>query len=185
MTINAGEIRIGSNGSVHIAPAGTALPAEPGVALNVAFIDVGAVTEDGVAISTSREIKKIKAWQSRRPVRTTLTGEEMELTFALQQWNADNLPIVFGGGAVTVTTGGDWKFTPPAAGNLPEKALVVEWLDSGYTYRFVAERVIATELDEIKLVKNAEAMLGMTVEVLGDDSDAGFYILTDDPAFTV
>lgn len=183
MAITAGEIRVGSSGSVHIAATGSTLPTEPDVALDAAFEDLGAVTEDGVAISPSASVNKIRAWQSRRPVRVIKTEEDLTLSFALQQWNETTVPLAFGGGTISTTTGTNYKFTPPADGSIDERAFVLEWTDSGYTYRLVAARVMVTETDEIALQQSDAAALGITLEVLGDDTDAGWYMLTDDPNF--
>jgi hypothetical protein len=185
MSQNAAEVRIAGNGGLYVAPVGTALPTDPTEALNAAFIELGYSSEDGVTMTPARTIEKIKAWQSRQPVRTSVTEESITISTSLMQWNESTIAMFFGGGSVAVASG-VYTYTPPAAGEIDERALVLEWIDGEYTYRLVSERAAASELGEVQLTSTAAAMLPITLELLaptGDVLTTPFIIITDDPAF--
>lgn len=182
MAINTDEIRVGANGSVYVAPTGTTLPVEPDDALDAAFVDLGAITEDGVTLSPSQSIEKIKAWQSSKAVRVLKTEDELSVGFTLMEWNEDTFGLAFGGGTVSATTGTETKWVPPAAGSVDERAFVVEWTDDTITYRLVIPKGIVSETGEIALKKSDASGLEVTVEVLGSSPD-DFIIYTDDPAW--
>lgn len=182
MAIDTTEIRVGVTGSVYVAPVGSTLPVEPDDALDAAFLELGAINEDGIKMSPSRSIEKIRAWQSGKPVRTIVTEDELSFSFSLQQWNDVNIPLVFGGGTESATTGTETKFVPPAAGTVDERAFVFQWIDDTITYRVVVPRGMVTEVDEMQIGKSSAIELGLTVEVLGSTPD-DFIIYTDDPAW--
>lgn len=181
MAIDTDEIRVGVTGTVYVAPTGTALPAEPADALNVAFVELGAINEDGLTLAPEKTIEKIRAWQSSKPVRTVVNEDDLTVSFALMQWNTVNLKLVFGGGTVSATPLGDTKFVPPAAGTVDERAFVIDWVDGTVTYRLVIPTGMVTEVEEIPIAKDKAAELGLTIEVLGS-SPNDFIIYTDDPA---
>ena len=60
LNVTTGKPKIG--GSIFRAPIGTALPTDATTALNVAFVGMGYVSEDGVTNSTDMEMENIKAW---------------------------------------------------------------------------------------------------------------------------
>lgn len=184
MAIDTTEIRIGASGSVFVAPIGTAAPVDIATALNAAFIDLGAIDEDGVTLAPSQSVEKIRSWQSGKAVRVIKTEDELTLSFGLQQFNADTLPLALGGGTVTETLGPPafYTYNPPAAGEVDERMFVVEWVDGIYTSRLFVPRGMVTETSDVQLTKSAEIKLALSVEVLGSSPD-DFIIITDDPAF--
>jgi len=182
MTTNANEIRVGASGRVSVAPAGTTLPVEPDEALDVAFVDLGSNTEDGVTLSPSRSFERIREWQSRKPVRTLISEDDLTASFALQQWNETTVPLAFGGGTISATPGGETKFVPPSAGTIDERVMVIDWTDGDISYRLILPRCQVTEVSDIVLKRTDSAALALTVEVLGSDPD-DFILLTDDPSW--
>lgn len=181
MAIDTSEIRVGASGTVYVAPTGSTLPTDESTALDAAFIELGAINEDGVTLSPSRSIEKIRAWQSAKAVRTVITEDELALSFSLMQFNEITLPLALGGGSIADNTG-SYTYTPPAAGTVDERAFVIEWVDGNITNRMVVPRGMVTEVSDIELTKGAAIELGLTVEVLGSSPD-DFTLYTDDPAF--
>ena len=183
MAQNSGEVRIAGNGGLYLAPIGTTLPTDPTTALDAAFVDLGYFSEDGVTITPERTIEKFRAWQSRKPVRQSITAEDMTIGGSLIQWNNDTIPVFFGGGTVVDNTT-YWTYTPPASGTIDERAMVLEWQDGAYTYRMAAARTVNGELGEITLTGTALGELPINVEVLEPAAGGDpFVIITDDPAF--
>jgi hypothetical protein len=181
MAIDTSEIRVGASGIVYVAPTATTLPTDEATAVDAGFIELGAITEDGVTLSPSRSIEKIRAWQSAKAVRTVITEDELSIQFSLMQFNEVTLPLALGGGTITDNLG-SYSYTPPAAGTVDERAFIVEWVDGAITSRLVIPRGMVTEVSEIALTKSGAIELGITVEVLGS-SPNDFTIYTDDPAF--
>lgn len=180
MAIDTTEIRIGASGSVYVAPTGTAAPVEPDDTLNVAFVDLGAITEDGLVLAPSRSIEKIRAWQSGKAVRTVVTEDELSIQFGLMQWNEETIALALGGGTFSATTGTATKYVPPAAGTVDERSFVFEWVDDDITSRIYVPRGMVTEIEEITVGKGEALVLALTVEVLGSSPD-DFIYFTDDP----
>jgi len=179
MAIDSTEIRVGISGSVHVAPLGTTVPDDATTALDAAFIDLGAITEDGIALSPSRSIEKIRAWQSAKAVRTVVTEDELSIAFSLMQWNADSIDLVFGGGTFSVANTTETQYVPPAAGTIDERIFVFEWVDGDVSNRLLVPRGMVSEIGEIAVVKTSAIELAMTVEVLGSTPD-DFVYFTDD-----
>ena len=92
MTQNALEVRIAGNGGLFVAALGSTLPTDAESPLDAAFVDLGLATEEGVKITPDRTVEKIRAWQSRQPVRTAITAEDIALSMELMQWNPDTVP---------------------------------------------------------------------------------------------
>src|SRR4051812_32430856 len=95
------ETFVAVGGQVYVAPVGTALPSDVDDNLNAAFVGLGYTTDDGVTWNVSRDIADIGAWQAFDPIRSLLTGREVQASFGLQQWNESTVPLAFGGGAVS------------------------------------------------------------------------------------
>ena len=186
----ADELVVASNGAVYFAPVGTALPLkgdDPTAALGSAFAGAGFITEDGASLSVGSEVTDFMAWQSRQAVRREKTSQEIQFTFAFQQWNEENIVFAFGGGVVAEEGGGLYSYTFPEDDDaLDERSLVVDWQDGDKNYRCVFARGNATDAVETKFARSESAQLPITFKVLApEEGGAPGYILTDDPAFTV
>ena len=58
--VTTGKPKVG--GAIHRAPLGTELPTDATGALNVAFKEMGYVSEDGIANANSPDTESINAW---------------------------------------------------------------------------------------------------------------------------
>lgn len=187
MAVDASEILVGANGSIHVAPTGSTLPSDSTTALDAAFVDLGYVNENGAAITDSKTMQSIMVWQSFYPARRIVTARDFTVTFALSQWNGDTLPLAFGGGSITEPdpTGapGEYKFTPPDPETNDERALVLEWQDGTKNYRLVVPVGQVTDAVNTSLVRTDNAELPITFAVNGSDGSDPYNFYTDDPAF--
>lgn len=181
MAIDTTEIRVGISGSVYVAPTGSTAPADATTALDAAFVDLGAINEDGISLSPSRSIEKIRAWQAAKAVRTVVTEDELSVGFSLMQWNEDSIALAFGGGTFSVANVTETKYVPPAAGTVDERSFVFEWVDGAISNRLYVPRGMVSEIGEITVTKTGAVELALTVEVLGSTPD-DFVYFTDDPA---
>ena len=184
----ASEIMVGASGAVYVAPTGTALPTAIAPALNAAFIDYGLITEDGITFEPSMEQEILRSWQVLGRVRTIVTQRDIQIAFALQQWNELTVPFTFGGGTVVKTVGPPayWTYSPTETQVRDVRAMVVTWLDGARAYRLVLPEVEVTDLASFTLAKTAEAALGVTVNAIsGAAAGYTWKIITDDTAFEV
>lgn len=186
MTLSTDEIRVAMTGTISVAPAGSTLPTTL-AALDAAFVDLGYTTPEGVTLRTTRTRSPLLAWQSLRPVRHLAGDEDASVAFILMQWNLTTVPLAFGGGTVTEPTAGVFRYDPPAAGEVDNRALVVEWEDTPeattFNYRLVVPRGVASEGGETQLTRTAEGRLPITFSPEVTSDDDWWYLLTDDPAF--
>lgn len=183
MPNDAQETILGATGSVHVAPAGTALPVDEVVALNAAFIEVGFVSEDGATLNDSKEINEHPAWQSTTFIRRNVASRATTVAFSMLQWNDETVPFALGGGVVTEPTAGHYKYEPPTAEEIDTRALVLQWSDKGYEYRLVIAEGMVTEDVESQLNREALAGLPITFAAQDNGTDPVWFLLTDDPAF--
>ena len=180
---NADNILVGSGGKIYIAATNTALPTTIGGALDNNFIDLGYLSEDGITLSSSVDIADITAFQSLLPVRKVVTARTFDLSFVVREWSQDSVKFAFGGGTFA-TAGGTTTFTPPSpADGVYERSLIAEWNDGAKDYRIVINRCIVSEGVESNITRADAVDLPQTVSVLSsDENDAGYYMLTNDPA---
>lgn len=175
------NIRVGANGSVLLAPVGTAMPTTIAAAWNAAFVDVGYISEDGVTISRPRSIEARRAWQSFYPVRRIVTEADLIVNFTMIEFKKPNVEVALEGTIATAT--GIHTFTPSDPEDIVEKALGVQWMDGAYTYRLTVPKVISTEDVEFMLRRSEESGLPLALGVVGTDGVQPYSIFTDDPAW--
>jgi len=185
MALNNDEIRVAANGRVSIAPKGTAVP-EDLAPLAAAFVDVGAVSDDGATIARKVNQDGVNIWQSTAPARYLITGTEVTVAMALMQFNPVTLPLYFGGGEVVETTTGSgvFKFDIEGGGSLDERVLVIDAFDGTLQYRYVFSRVQVSDTDDLSLKRTEASGLGITFGVLAPSTgDIMGTVITNDPAF--
>lgn len=181
MAVNASELVVAGTGNVYVAAVSTAFPSTPSTSPSGSWTDIGYLTDDGVKITPSADVKKIMAWQATYPVRAVLTSRGLVVTMTFLQWNEVNLPLALGGGAITGS--GPYTFTPDTTGTPTEKALLVRATDGSKKYDVQLARVMPVDLAEIGLVKTDAAGLQVGLEVLQPTSGSPYLIVADDSAF--
>lgn len=99
--VNAGKPA--ATGAIFVAPLGTALPTDATTAKNVAFVELGYVSEGGVTNSNSSSSADIKAWGGDTVL--SLVNEKTDtFTFTLiESDNVNALKVAFGDSNVTST----------------------------------------------------------------------------------
>lgn len=189
MPQDTAELVVGATGAVYVAPVGTALPTSIATALNVAYVDLGLITEDGVTVSPSVSQEVIRAWQMLTRARTLITERDFEIEFAMMQWNETTVPFAMGGGAIVVDVAGppaEYSYDFPDSDVRDERSMVIEWQDGTKDYRLVIPRLEVTDLASFTVAKTDTANLGVTLNVVANPADAyTMRIQSDDPAFAV
>lgn len=196
MSVDANEVVVGANGAVYVAPAGTAVPTTPTVALNAAFVEVGYVSEEGITFTGGAEQEDILAWQSFYPIRKIITARTAGMEFVMKQWNESTVKLAFGGGTID-RNGAVTTYVPPSPSELDVRALVVEWQDGANDYRLVIPRGQVSGEVSTQLVRNSAADLPVSfaatpsgeADTLSSPPTAGqlltqpWYLLTDQTGF--
>jgi hypothetical protein len=180
------ELVVASHGDIYVAAVGTTLPTQYDETLNSAFHKLGLISEDGASISVAPEIEEFGAWQRRQAVRRELVGQDISISFALEQWNAANVEFAFGGGSVTQVDPDQWRYDfPDGDDSLDERSIVIDWQDGpNSSYRAVFDRGNVTDAVETQLTRSQLALLPVTFSVLSpDDNGSPGYILANDSAF--
>jgi hypothetical protein len=184
MPLAGSEVRVGANGTIYVAPGGTAVPANI-TAPWTSFTDIGYASEDGVSLSRSLTTEQIKAWQSIAPIRYLITEVAFTITFNLLQWNETTLPFWLGGGSVVSQGGGSFKYTVSSSPTLDERAFGVEWTDGALTYRATIARGMVTESGETPINRSNPAGLPITFAAMTPASGTELAaLLTNDTAMT-
>lgn len=185
MTLNANEVQVGANGNVYVAPVGTALPTNETTALNASFIDLGYISEDGINFTDGQTKEDVKVWQSFYPLRTLVTEKATAVEFVLKQWNHTTVPLAFGGGSVT-STSGHTKYQPPVPGTLDYRAMIIHWIDGADIFRLVIPRGLVSGEVQSKIVRNAASDLPIHFDAQPSgaadplvDSTQPWYLLTN------
>jgi hypothetical protein len=184
MPTDAGDIRVGGEAKIFLAPLGTAFPAfdvEPAAP----WVDLGYVTTDGITLTYGREVTEIYALQSIDPVRIIQTKAPKSISFSMMQHGRDQLILALGGGTfVDEATAGVVRYTPPPASYIDERAMLLELVDGTAKYRYEYKRCQNREPVENKLVREDAATFPVTMQILvPSDASAPFEMVTNDTAF--
>lgn len=183
MAKDVDEIVVGANGTVWVAPVGTAAPADESAVPGAGWVDLGYTSEDGATVTDSKTLEVIPVWQLFYPARRMVTARDFTVGFALRQWNGDTVKLGFGGGEITEPTANHFKYTPPDPSEVDDRAFMLDWADDTKNYRLVVPRAVTGESVETNIVRSAAADLPITMGVIGSDGVTPWYLLTDDPAF--
>jgi hypothetical protein len=182
MAMNASEIVVAGTGRTYAAPVGTTAPTSPTGAVGASWLDLGLINDDGATFTDGKTLEPVTSWQLFYASRRIVTAREAYINFALQQWNADTVPLAFGGGEVTGSEGA-YRYEPPEPGTVDERAMLLEWTDGDKHYRLVIPRGMVTDNVEAQYTKSAPAELPIRFDVMGTEGQAPWYLITDDPAF--
>lgn len=178
--LDADELFVAGTGKVLIAPVGTAAPADEDTAFAAGWIDLGYVTPEGVKMNVEWDREDIDAWQSPDPLRTLWTARRITFTFALRQWNENNIPLAFGGGAVVDNPAATHKkYEFPATIGPNPKALAIEAVDGLEVARIITPRADLNDNVEVTFARTQNSDLALSMRVLASSGVAPAYILGD------
>ena len=191
-TPNTANIFVGApdrltSGAILVAPAGTAVPTDIVTAPNVAFKDLGYISEDGLSIAQSSTWETIRDWGGDQ-VRKFLSDFTGTLNFAMLETNTNVLEFVYGSANVTTTAAtvstGTLQAVKLNAVEPGRSELVANILDGPRKVRIVAANCQVTERTDLSFSKNAAIEHGVTVETYPDSSGNSIYLYTDDGVFS-
>lgn len=155
--------------AVYVAPLGTALPTSATAALNVAFVDLGWVGEDGVTNSISRDITKHRAWGGE-VVKVTQDNYTETIKLTLLETSSNVLKVVYGD--ANVTPGGDYQSLKVEHSRLPlgRKSFVIDFIDGDAVGRIVVREGQVTEVGDVVYVHKDITRYEITIDVFKPDN---------------
>ena len=170
-------------GAVMAAPLGTALPTTPIIAPNVAFVDLGYISEDGISFSEALEWQKIYDWGGDQ-VRTFLSKATFTLKWSFLETNDDALKASYDTSNVTITaaTVSTGKYTALKYNTVEPtpKAWLIHMADSQLVdaprkSRLVIPNGQITERGDKSYTRNGGIMWPVTLECYPDSSGNSAY----------
>lgn len=185
MAQDATDIRVAGKANIYLAPLGTTFPAWE-VPPDDPWVDLGFVTPDGITATYGREVAEIYAMQSADPVRIISTRTPKTIGFDMMQQGRDQLILAMGGGAYALEAleTDVYRYTPPDASVVDERAMLVEMVDGLNVYRWEYKRVNNREGVEQKLVREDATTFPVVMQILVPaDASAPFNLITNDPAY--
>ena len=189
MSLDAGDIRVAGTAHIFFGALLTPFPAFDEPPDPTDWDELGYVTTDGVTLGFSREVTEIYAMQSLEPVRVIATKVPKTVGFSMMQEGRSQLILALGGGTFTesgVAPDVVYKFEPPDASVIDERAMIVQMLDGTNEYRWYYKRTQNREGVEHKYVREDAATFPVSMQVLAPtDESKPFYMETNDPAFAV
>ena len=182
MSTDPDQILSAQRAYIYLAEVGTAAPVDVTAAPAAAWVNVGLTTPDSLSFSTEPQFETVQSHQSDYETRRIQSSDSAALAVDLQQWNAENLKAVFGGGTITEATPGSgvFKYVPPAIGTRKEKACMVEIVDGTRKYRWIYPRTLQVEGVQLELHKGSSTNLALRLAVLGGDDTDAWYVLSND-----
>lgn len=184
------ELVIAGNGELYVADVGVTMPAkitEITIAgerqLSEDFTELGLTTESGVKFSDSKTIKDHRAWQLFYPAKKSITSRDCMAGYELEQWNAANFGLAFGGGEFSEDATGEYDYTPPDEAFIDERAHVAVWHDTDFDYAVLFPKGMVTNNVEANFTRENLATLPIVFSVIPATGELPWRFKTNNPAF--
>lgn len=171
---NASNVSVGKpkvGGSIKVAPVGTTLPTDAVSALDVAFENLGYVSDAGLTNSSNSETETIKEWGGTAVLIVQTSKEDTFQYALLESLNTEVLKHVYGDDNVTgdLTNG----ISVIANNNEQEEhSFVIDMiLNGGVLKRIVIPKGRVSQVDTITYVNNAAISYNTTLFCAPDTTD--------------
>jgi hypothetical protein len=175
-------------GGISVAPLGTTLPVDATTALNVAFIPVGYVTDNGVTKSEKRNTGTIAAWGGDT-IAATKKGMDVTVKLSMAELlNKIVQGLIYGDANVVATPatslkGNLLKVTGTSAAT-PKKIWVIEVFSDAAKVRVVLPIAKVMDVGDTVFKDDAIAAAEATIQAFPDSTGAYFYTYSDDGQIT-
>lgn len=163
-------------GAVFRAPLGSTLPTDASTQLDNAFVELGYVSEDGVANNNSPDSDKVKAWGGATVlVVQNEKSDEWTLTL-IESMNPNVLKTVYGDSKVTVDATNHTITVQATADQLADASYVIDMvLKGGAMKRVVIPDGAISELGEIVYKDDEPIGYEITINALPDTNGVQHY----------
>lgn len=173
----ASNVVVAVTGAVYIAPTGSTAPTDATTALDVAYVNVGYLSEDGITEAYSVDTDEINAWQNADVVRKTVTSVEVTYQFTMIETNSASLALYYGKAVAPTNT----DHTIGGSGS-SRRAFVIDAIDpsTGQTVRRYIPDGEVSERGEVQLSGSDAVGYEVTITAypatsLSGDAVAAFY----------
>lgn len=129
MALDSDNVRVAVTGSVYVAPTGTSAPTTSGSALDIAFVDLGYVSADGITENIDRTTNQIRAWQNGSLVREVTSEGTYSVDMTFIETNESVLELYYGASITAGVLDGD----PTSTGG--RKSFVIDVIDGAIVER--------------------------------------------------
>lgn len=165
-----------TTGAVYRAPKGTALPTSATESLNVGFLDMGYISEDGVSNSNSPNTVKVKAWGGQTVLVVVNDKDDTVKIKFLESLNPNVLDTVYGAENVTVDGAAGTIAVVANAAALDEWAYVIDMvMKGGALKRIVIPAGSLSDVGDIVYKDKDPVGYEVTLECLPDSSGNSHY----------
>jgi hypothetical protein len=171
-------------GGAYYAPTATVAPTDGTTALNVAFVGLGYISEDGLTESVERNTDKKRAWGGDvvKIVQTEF-GAQIKLTL-IETLNSDVLKATYGDSNVTTTAPSATKGTEHKVkvngSVLPQKSWVFAIRDDPATIRLYIPKGQVTEIGEVTYTDSDLTGYELTIDCFPDANGDSFIKYVND-----
>jgi hypothetical protein len=174
MSTDISKVRVGLTGAISKGPVGSTAPTDATTAIDVAYADSGAISDDGITLSLPDAGGKttIKMWQNDAQVRTLRTTSEdvPQLHFVMLETSKANVELYFDTTVTQTAAHGTFDYTVKQPTPF---AYVLDVLDGAEHHRFHVPRGMKASVGD--LVYKNDTPIGYEVTLdLDLDSTAGY-----------
>lgn len=164
----AANVLVGTNGGIAFAIDGTTLPTNATDVLDVAFADLGYISDDGLSEKIAKSTTPIKNWKGDT-VRKVMTEHAVSYTFTMIETNDDSEAAYYGADpadGISAVQGqrGCW---------------VADVFDGDVSIRIVIPDGQVTETGDVAYKNDQAIAYQVTVECYPDDTGAKAYKYKD------
>lgn len=146
MALTSSNVRVAVTGAVYVGPTTADAPTTPTSALDVDFVDLGYISEDGVTEERERDTEDIKG-HNGVIVRTVVTEASATFTMTLIETKKEVIELFYGS-AVTSTVGyGHISVDPAETGG--RKSFVIDTVDGSENIRTYIPEGEVVEVGEV------------------------------------
>ena len=170
-------------GAIMVAPKGTALPVDAAAVPNVAFKDLGYISEDGVTLTQDLSWEKIRDWGGDQ-VRAILKEFTGGLKFTFLETNATAAAAIWGASNVTTTAAtistGTKNAVKLTSQESPRNAFLINIKDGVRRVRLVIADGQFTDRGDLSYTQSSAVTYDVTMSIIPDSSGVSVYVYTDD-----
>lgn len=175
MAVDITSMRAYTDGAVysHVVGASPTAPTDASSALNVGFLEVGAVTEDGITESTSQDRTDVVIWQRNQVARRLPGTASKTFQFAAAETRIFNLGLQFPGS--TVATTGEGASVAEGAPTTDIRRWVLHGLDGNSKLRIYLPFGEITERGDVVWSANGINVYDWTITAYPDVTNKWAY----------
>lgn len=152
-TLNSDNPIVGTANAtgILIAPVGTAAPTDTTSAWGAGWETVGYIHEDGITLAVETESEDLKAWQSKSPLRTVITGKELTVEFTMLEVTPKALALFFDEDEPVGGTDQSFSLDVTSEGKAKAYAVGIDTKDGDAVLRYIFPRATLSENGEVTI----------------------------------